>query len=133
MTKFVQVTEACWLWSGRINAAGYGNVGYKGKYHLAHRVVYEIFRGKIPDGLCLDHLCRNRRCVNPAHLEPVTHRVNILRGECNAAKNLRKTHCKRGHPLSGDNIYISQGNRSCKMCFPIRVAEAEARKAKGNA
>lgn len=72
---------ACWLWQGEMNRNGYGRVWVNGKRLMAHRVVYESLRGPIGEGLLLDHLCRNRACCNPDHLEPVTHRENTLRGE----------------------------------------------------
>lgn len=87
----------------------------------AHRVGYELYVGKIPDGLMLDHLCRNRCCVNPKHLEPVTNLENVRRGiaaQRNREIRLAMTHCKRGHPLSGDNLYINPGSgqRVCRSC-----------------
>ncbi len=110
--------SGCWLWLGVIRKDRYGKVVVSGRQCLAHRAVYQALVGPIPDGLTLDHLCRVRSCVNPAHLEPVTNRVNILRGESPAAKNARKTHCLRGHALSGDNlIRTSRGGRSCRMCM----------------
>ena len=82
-----------------------------------HRAIYEKFVGPIPDGLTIDHLCRNRLCVNPAHLEPVTLAANVLRGESLPAKNARKTHCPKGHPYDETNTHITkQGWRICKAC-----------------
>ena len=76
---------------------------------------------RIPDGKELDHLCRNRKCVNPKHLESVTHRENILRGETIMAENARKTHCWRGHPLSGKNLKLKpNGHRQCRACAAMR-------------
>jgi hypothetical protein len=79
--------------------------------------MYEALVGPIPDGLFLDHTCRNRNCVNPQHLDPVTNKENILRGEGSPAKNARKTHCKNGHPLKGENLVRgSKGERVCRTC-----------------
>jgi hypothetical protein len=85
---------------------------YDGKVRLAHRVIYEYLVGPIPDGLSIDHLCRVRHCVNPAHLEPVTHRENVLRGQAPTAVNGRKTRCKRGHEF---NRTVRNGRR-CYTC-----------------
>lgn len=124
-----RVTEGaggCWLWSGSCDRGGYGQITVNGKHLRAHRVAYEAFVGPIPDGLQLDHLCRVRACVNPEHLEPVTARVNALRGESFSAVNAAKTHCKNGHALDAANTYIRpSGNRSCRMCN----AEAQRRRA----
>lgn len=117
----IQIDESgCWLWTaGRQNKDGYGGVHWYGKWSRAHRVVYQLLVGDIPDGLQLDHTCRVRHCVNPAHLEPVTGRENVLRGDTIAAKHAARTHCPKGHPLDGDNLVPSQlklGQRSCLTC-----------------
>ena len=112
---FIEDPEThCWIGQLSKFPAGYGNR----QGTPAHRLYYEELVGPIPEGLVTDHLCRNRDCVNPGHLEPVTNRENILRGEGITAQNARKTHCKRGHPLSGDNLYIdpSTGGRVCRVC-----------------
>ena len=143
-------TWQCWRWTGKIGKkTGYGIhttcYGGKNKYYLAHRFSFELFKcknihqfnhyapfEKIADGLVLDHLCRNRWCVNPDHLEMVTLRENILRGGGIAAVNARKTHCLNGHPLSGDNLYICpRGRRLCKACQRVRDKKCLAKKKKG--
>lgn len=109
--------SGCWIWTANLRQ-GYG-VFRLGALRPAHRVAWEWAKGPVPDGLPLDHLCRNRACVRPSHLEPVTHRENILRGNGFSGRNARKTHCKRGHPLSGENLEpyaLSKGRRICKIC-----------------
>lgn len=111
----IEKTETCWLWKGFINQKGYGKtrpLGYKNI--AAHRLAFELFRGPIPSGLTLDHLCRNRSCVNPSHLEPVTAGENTLRGNTVTGINLRKTHCKCGSLFSEKRD--SNGGRVCIVC-----------------
>lgn len=128
--RYVDKTDpsGCWIWKGTMGHGGYGifRMGGQGASYLrAHRVVYEEVAGPIPDGLVLDHLCRVRHCVNPGHLEPVTQEENVLRSpESPSAVNSRKTHCKHGHPYSGDNLYVTpRGERQCRIC----VAAAKER------
>ena len=119
----------CWEFQ-RLDHAGYGRFWINGRSVRAHRWCFEFMVGEIPPGLFLDHLCRNRSCVNPDHLEPVTPRINTLRGETVPAANLWKTHCWRGHPLSGDNLRRDpRGRRRCRACHRINAAAYRARKA----
>lgn len=110
----------CWLWQGPYTLPyRYGNFAYKASsYMRAHRVVYELLTGPIPDGLVLDHICRTRHCVNPAHLDPVPQYTNCMRGVSIPAVNARKTRCKRGHEFTPENTYIipSTGSRVCRTC-----------------
>lgn len=110
--------NGCWLWTASLTR-GYGVFhmgGGASNMAYAHRVAYEWLVGPIPEGLVIDHLCRNPACVNPDHLEPVTNRENILRGEGASARNARKTHCDLGHPLSGDNLVPGARVRKCLTC-----------------
>lgn len=109
-------SDGCWLWTGAINGNGYGYFLAFGTRIPAYRFAYENWIGPIPDGLELDHLCRNRACVSYDHLEAVTHRENTLRGDGPSAKNARKTHCKRSHPLRGQNVRVVRGRRHCRLC-----------------
>lgn len=111
-----KASAECWLWLGTTRN-GYGQI-HVGQYHLsAHRLAYELLIGPIPDGLTLDHLCRVTRCVNPSHLEPVTDRVNILRGNAPPSRNARKSHCLRGHLFDEANTRIRpNGARICRAC-----------------
>jgi hypothetical protein len=98
----------CWIWTAhRPTGVGYISIRREGRFVLAHRVAYEQYKGAIPDGLVLDHLCRVPACVNPDHLEAVTQRENALRGVGITAQLARQTHCKRGHSLSGENLHIN--------------------------
>ena len=106
----------CWSWSAYCHPDGYGRYKLDGKGHYAHRVSYEALVGPIPDGLDLDHLCRQRSCVNPTHLEPVTRRENTRRGEGYTAQQSAKTHCNSGHPFDDANTYRYRGNRICRAC-----------------
>jgi hypothetical protein len=120
----------CWLWIGKLNRNGYGRFMHPDQRNIvAHRYAYETAVGPIRDGLQLDHLCRVRRCVNPAHLEPVTQRVNLLRGDTLTAKAAAATHCPSGHPYSGNNLYVNpKGHRFCRECHRKHAAATRARK-----
>src|SRR6185369_1743609 len=116
----VNKTESCWLWTGGVTASGYATTRLADgkKQQVVHRFAYERLVGLIPSGLELDHLCRVRICVNPAHLEPVTARTNTLRApEGVTAKKARQTHCIRGHEFDAANTYYRRrGGRTCRKC-----------------
>src|SRR5438445_7913613 len=100
--------SGCLVWGGSVSSNGYGAVYLQGRRYRAHRLAYELRKGIIPAGKQLDHLCRNRLCINPEHLEAVTQKENILRGQGAPAKNARKTHCPQGHPYTANNLYLPQ-------------------------
>lgn len=121
----VDKSGPCWIWLGGKTWDGYGKWYYQhnGKRcHLRpHRVAYVLTKGSIPDGLTIDHICRNTICVNPAHLEITTSKENTLRGvDAPAAINARKTHCIYGHPFDGYNLSYYKGERYCKTCKRIK-------------
>lgn len=113
----IERTGGCWVWTGYRNVGGYGRVSINGKLLLVHRIVYTALVGPIPEGLTLDHLCRNTSCVNPAHLEPVTLRVNTRRSDrTRASINAARTHCPQGHPYDEANTRWWGGGRFCRTC-----------------
>lgn len=130
--------DECWPWKGTLEKTGYGQLFTNGangypRIAKAHRVGYELLVGPVPEGLDLDHTCHDpsecnlgddcphRRCCNPAHLEPVTERVNCLRSGSSAAEYAKRTHCANGHPLSGDNLILrANGARRCRTCKNAR-------------
>ena len=106
--------EECWQWLGSLNRNGYGNCCHNGKGMPAYRFAYEFLVGPVPDGLELDHLCRNPPCVNPAHLEPVTHQENIRRHFATI------THCPQGHDYTAENTRLDRYGRKCWECLRAR-------------
>lgn len=130
--KVAKRPDGCWEWLGARVSRGYGQLGSgmaEPTHVAAHRYSYALHRGPIPPGAELDHLCRNRWCVNPDHLEPVTHRENILRGENHVARYARRTHCDRGHPFAGDNLIVRKtGARRCRECQRVAGRESMRRR-----
>lgn len=119
--------EDCWDWRAFTSADGYGRVWWNGRPHVAHRIAYEISVGPIPDGLTIDHLCRNTLCCNPAHLEAVTSEENVRRGAASI------THCKRGHAFTPENTVMVNkgGSRRCRRCKAMHEAQHRKRLAGG--
>ncbi len=124
-TTFVELADdGCWEWTGTRQTNGYGAFGVDGQTLRAHRWAYEHFVGPIPVGLQIDHLCRNRACVNPDHLEPVTSGENTRRA--------MRTHCVNGHEFTPDNTYVpADGKRYCRECRRRRVREYQERCSRG--
>lgn len=118
LSRCEQVTESgCWVWTGPLSHNGYGLIGTGSGTQIrrVHRVAFELYRGKIPEGLQLDHICRVRCCANPWHCEIVTNKQNILRGVGPTAINAKKTHCIYGHALGESR----NGRRRCTQCSLI--------------
>ncbi|MFC6017775.1 HNH endonuclease [Plantactinospora solaniradicis] len=114
----------CWEWTASTRAGGYGYFYWQGRDDLAHRVAYAVLVATVPGKLSLDHLCRVRHCVNPDHLEPVTHRTNVLRGEAPTAQKARATECPNGHPYPDAQ---APGNRRCVPCGQDQLSRKRER------
>lgn len=130
--RLIRVSETgCWNWTGNTHPKSQYGRFWVSRHtdRLAHRLAYEWSGQDIPEGLVIDHLCRNRICVNPSHMQPVTLVENVMRGESVWAVNARKTHCLRGHEFTAENTWISKRNeRHCRECTRIRKREARARR-----
>lgn len=124
----VLVTDGCWPWQGYVAPDGYGRLNFSavGRPQLAHRLSYQHLVAEIPEGLQLDHLCRNRACVNPDHLEPVSNQENAKRGRL-----ARTTHCSRGHEYDEENTHFYRGWRICRACWKSRRLEKKQALASG--
>lgn len=131
-SKISKVPGGCWLWTASITDTGYGNIRIKKVLYKAHRIVYELLKGPITEQT-LDHLCRVRSCVNPDHLEPVSMRENLLRGQGMSGRHARQTHCAYGHEFTPENTQVIRRRtrdvveRACKICQKRRAEEVKAR------
>lgn len=125
----VEKGDGCWLWQGATDGgARYGSFLYEGRVQRAHRVSLALAGTTVPDDMDVDHLCRVTLCVRPDHLEVVTHRTNVLRGESLQAINATKTHCPAGHPYDEANTYVMPGGgRACRACNRATGAERQRR------
>jgi HNH endonuclease len=118
--RILYAENGCWLWQGKISSSGYALLSIKGRYVHVHRWAYEHFRGVIPEGLLIDHLCKHRSCVNPEHLQPVTYQENNQRA---------RTHCWQGHPFTAENTLINGSGRMCRICRHERERKYRQRSA----
>jgi len=120
LSKVIAKEKDCWRWSGFINNYGYGEMIINGKSYRTHRISFSIFNGELIDGMVIDHICKNKSCINPDHLRQVTQKFNCLDNSSSPlAENSRKTHCKNGHELTEDNIYKKKNWRCCLACKKI--------------
>jgi hypothetical protein len=131
LSRHIRFGNGCWQWTGHKNHGGYGTTSLGAIRHTpAHRAVYLLAIGPVGAELVLDHLCRNRACVNPAHLEPVTNKINLMRGETLPARYAARTHCNKGHPFSEANTATRAargGSRKCRTCENQWIRESRAR------
>jgi hypothetical protein len=120
----VEKTDSCWNWTGAVDSNhGYGRIRIDGQRWRAHRLSWTLLAGPIPEGLVIDHICRNRRCVNPEHLRTVTAAVNSTE---NTVGHATKTHCIHGHEFTPENTYVYSKGRACRACMRARDVQRRA-------
>jgi hypothetical protein len=128
----IQKTEDCWFWTASQTKAGYGQFSINNYPYLAHRVAYELYKGSIPEGKVIDHLCRTPSCVNPEHIEAVSQRVNTYRGISPDAGMMKKNFCPHGHEYTPENTYIGTTQygtaRKCRACRRNQMRKHKAKK-----
>lgn len=121
----VKKSDGCWSWTGYHHKSGYTGIRIRtGVSGYGHRVAWELTNGPIPDGMEIDHLCKNPGCVNPAHMEVVTRAVNNARSNSASARAARRTHCPQGHEYAGENLMVISGKRVCRTCKNERRRKA---------
>ena len=126
---YIIAKNGCWDWQGYVDKTGYAGFLVNHKRLLVHRFSYEIFNGHIPNGITVDHICKNRKCVNPWHLDLTTRFENVQRGANKIAQNAGKLNCPQGHSYSGENLYVTKkGFRQCKTCQKIRYRKNQSKK-----
>lgn len=118
-TAKIAVDGECWQWTAAMHPDGYGQFAFDGRSWHAHQIAARWSGRDVPRGFEIDHLCRNRACVRPDHLDVTTHRVNVLRGRGVGVRNAEKTHCRKGHPLARPH---ENGPRRCEPCFKARFS-----------
>lgn len=122
-------TEYCWEWVAAKQPTGYGQMWNGKRPEQAHRISYRVHKGDIPTSCEIDHVCRNRSCVNPDHLRAVPHRENMRVSDTVMGRNAAKLYCKRGHPLLGENLYVTRkGHRQCRECLRLHARNARSRR-----
>lgn len=127
LSKVMADENGCWIWTACRSQNGYGKTWLRGKYEYAHRAMYTVMVGPIPDDQVLDHLCRVRACVNPGHLEPVSHRENLARGENFIAGVMSRVTCVNGHNYTPENTKYEGATRS-RRCLTCRRAYDKRRR-----
>lgn len=121
LSKVSVVESGCWEWQGYKKKSGYGEMSINNKLFIVHRLSYSVFKKPIDENLVIDHICRNRSCINPEHLREVTQKENVLENSLSIQSvNSKKTHCKNGHEFSVENMIYNPTGRECKICRYFR-------------